>query len=88
MVIGELLEFFPLLAFGEDWMQGPEVVSGQGLHHGKSNGSTSVNSLASDLLDAVGDVLQVSSNGVAPSIHRFCCGGSCGVESLNLRLQG
>ena len=68
-------------------MQSPEVVPGQGLHHGKSDGGASVDSMAGNLLDVIGDVLQASGDGVAPSIHRFCYDSSCGVENLNLRLQ-
>ena len=71
----ELLKIFPCLALGEDWMQGPEIVTELGLHNGKGNGGALMNSMTGDLSDMVGDVLSASSNGVAPSIHRFCGGG-------------
>ena len=68
-------------------MEGPVVTPGHVLHHGNGDGSTLVNPVAGDLMNAVGDVLQASSDGAAPSVHRFCCGVGCGMESLNLRLQ-
>ena len=43
--------------------------------------------MAGDLPDAVGNVLKTSDNGVAPSIHSFCCGSGCGMESLNMQFQ-
>ena len=62
------------VAFRKDWVQSPEVVPRQGLHHSKGDGGASVNSMTGDLPNRVGDVLQTSGDGIAPSIHRFCGG--------------
>ena len=43
--------------------------------------------MSGNISDAVGDVLQEGGDGVAVSVHRHGCGGSCGVEGLDLRLQ-
>ena len=55
-VIDELLEVLPHLAFREDWMKGPKIISRQGLHHGKGHCGPSENSMADDFSDVVGNV--------------------------------
>ena len=50
----------------------------------KGYNGTATDSMSSDLLDAVGDVLQAGVDGVATSIHRPGGGGCCGVKGLDL----
>jgi hypothetical protein len=70
------------VAFQEDWVQSPEVVPRQGLHHSNGDGGASVNSMTGDLPNTVGDVLQTSGDGIAPSIFRFYGGGCYNEEGL------
>ena len=53
-VVDELVELFPFLAFREDWMEGPVVAPGQGLHHGNGDSGPLVDPMAGDLPNAVG----------------------------------
>ena len=69
-------------------MQGPEVVSKQGLHHGEGDGSALVNSVTGDLPDTVRDILQANRDGVTLGIHHFCSDGCYIEEGLDLRFQG
>ena len=63
-----------------------EVVASLELGCGESYGGAAMDPMSNNLLDAVGDVLQAGGDGVAASIHRLGCGGSCGVEGMDLRL--
>ena len=82
-VINKLVEFFPFFTLGENWVEGPVVALGHGLHHDDSDNGTLVDLVAGDLMNTVGDVLQASSDGITPSIHHFCHGVGCVMESLN-----
>ena len=63
-----------------------EVVASLELVCGESYGCATADPLSDNLPDTVGDVLQAGGGGVAASVHRPGCGGSCGVEGLDLRL--
>jgi hypothetical protein len=54
---------------------------------GEGYGGAATDSMSGNILDTVGDVLQASGDGVAASIRRPGCGGSCGLEGLDLQLQ-
>jgi len=54
---------------------------------GKGHSGTPVDPVSGDLSDAAGDVPQATGDGVTASVHRPGCGGGCGVEGLDLRLQ-
>ena len=43
-----------------------------------------IDPMSGDLPDAVGDVLQAGSDGVASCVHRPGCDGGCGVEGMDL----
>ena len=86
-IVDELVEFFPLIAFREDWLHEPEVATGLALHHGKSHGNALANPVSGSFPNTVGDIPQTGDDGVTASIHRVRRSGSCGVEGLDLRLQ-
>ena len=70
-----------------DWFDLQEVVASLELGCGEGYGGAATNPMTGNLPDVVGDVLQEGGDGVAVSIHRHGCGGSCGVEGLDLQLQ-
>ena len=51
---------------------------------GEGYGSSVVDSMSSDLPDAVRDVPQAGGHGVAAGVHRLDGGGCCGMESMDL----
>ena len=61
-----------------------EVVASLELGCSKGYSGTAMDSMSSDLPDAVGDVLQAGGDGVATSIHRPGGGGCYGVKGLDL----
>ena len=81
-IVDEFFKIFPCFTFWEDSMQSPEVMPGQSLHHGEGDGSALMDSMTDDFLDMVRDILQVSSDGVAPGFHSS---GRCSMEGLNQR---
>ena len=56
-IVDEFLKIFPCFTFWEDWMQSPEVIPGQSLHHSKGDSGSPMDTMSSDLLDTIGDVL-------------------------------
>ena len=88
-VIGKLLKSPPVLA--AQWkvnrLDRQEVMAGLELGCGESHSGAAADPMSSDLPDVAGDVPQTGGDGVAASVHRPGCGGGCGVEGLDLRLQ-
>ena len=64
-----------------------EVVAGFELSCAEGYSGATADPMYDDLSDAVGDVLQAGGDGVAASVYRPGCGGGCGMEGLDLRLQ-
>ena len=58
------------------------------MHHSKGDGGSSVDSVASDLLDMSRDVLQTGGDGIALCFYRFCGRDCCSIEGHNLQFQG
>ena len=85
-VISELLEDPPVLAPQReaDWFDLQEVVASLELGCGEGYGGAVTDSMSGNISDAVGDVLQAGGDGVTVSVHRPGCGGSYGMEGLDL----
>ena len=88
-VVGKILKSQPILAARREVGQFNlrEVMAGLELSCGEDHGGATTNPMTGDLPDAVGDVLQTGSDGVAASVHRPSGGGCYGVVGLDLRLQ-
>ena len=77
-VVDELVELFPFLAFREDWMEGPVVAPGHGLHHGNGD--------SGPLVDPMADERPQCHPGRSPILLR--CGLRRGLELATLDLKG
>jgi hypothetical protein len=64
-----------------------EIMTSLELGRGEGDDGATANPMSGDLPDAVGDVMQMGSDGVAARVHRLSSGGYYGVEGLDLRLQ-
>ena len=78
-VIDELLESPPVFAAQRevDWLDLQEVMAGVELGCGEGYNCAVMDPMYGDLPDAVGDAPKASGDGVAASVHRSGCGGSC-----------
>ena len=56
-IIAQLFRFFPCFTVGENRMQYSEIIPGQSLHHSKGDSGSPMDTMSSDLLDTIGDVL-------------------------------
>ena len=65
-------------------MECPVAAPGHGRHHGDGDGGAVMGPIASNLLDAAGDVPQVVGDGASSSIHRVRCNLGCVEEGLDL----
>ena len=56
-VVDELVEVLLLITCKEDWMKGPVITTGHGLHHRDGDGGAPVSSVPGDLVNTVSDIL-------------------------------
>ena len=62
-------------------------MAGLVLGYDEGHSSAPADPVSGDLLDAARNVPQAGNDNVTASVHRAGCGGGCGVEGLDLRLQ-